>query len=112
MLESGSALEDETLTIRFVILENPEIFSRKYPAAHLDEITTKLPFFDSRRKRVKSSHCGLSWLQSSQRIKCNGSSASICYIENILKIIQKTFMALFVKKMSFFSNEKFGKSTI
>ena len=59
MLELGSAFEDETLTIRLVTLENPEIFSRKYPAAHLDEITTNLPFSDSRRKRVKSSHCGL-----------------------------------------------------
>ena len=72
MLELGSALEDETLTIRFVTLENPEIFSQKYLAAHLDEITTNLPFSDSRRKRVKSSHCGLSWSQSSERIQVSG----------------------------------------
>ena len=41
MLESGSAFEDETLTIMFATLENPEIFGRKLPAARLDEITTK-----------------------------------------------------------------------
>ena len=87
MLESGSALEDETLTIRFVTLENPEIFSQKYPAAHLDEITTNLPFSDSRRKRVKSGHCGLRWLKLSKLIRCNGSSALICYIGINLEII-------------------------
>ena len=41
MLDSESAFGYETLTIRFVTLENPEIFSQKYPAAHLDETTTK-----------------------------------------------------------------------
>ena len=44
MLESGSALEDETLTTRFTTLENPEIFGRKYPVAHLEEIMANLPF--------------------------------------------------------------------
>ena len=72
-LELGSAFEDETLTIRFVTLENPEIFSRKYPAAHLDEIMTNLPFSHSRRKRVKSSHCGLRWTELKQLIRYNGS---------------------------------------
>ena len=52
MLELGSALEDETLTIRFVTLENPENFGRKYPAAHPDEITAILSFFDSGHKMV------------------------------------------------------------
>ena len=37
MLESGSAFEDETLTIMFATLEIPEIFGRKYPDAHLEE---------------------------------------------------------------------------
>ena len=60
MLESGSALEDETLTIRFATLENPENFGRKYPAAHPEEITANLPFSDSRRIRVKFRQRGLS----------------------------------------------------
>ena len=59
MLESGSALEDKTLTIRFATLENPEIFGRKYPAAHLDEVMANLPISDGRRKRVKFRRCGL-----------------------------------------------------
>ena len=46
MLESGSALGDETSTIRFVTPENPENFGRKYPAAHLEEIMANLPFLD------------------------------------------------------------------
>ena len=53
MLESGSALEDETLTIRFATLQNPENFGRKYPAAHLEEIMANLSFLDSRRNRVE-----------------------------------------------------------
>ena len=60
MLESGSALEGETLTIRFATLENPEVFGRKYPAAHLEEIMANLPFSDSRRNRVKFRQRGLS----------------------------------------------------
>ena len=60
MLESGSALEDETLTIRLATLENPEVFGRKYPAAHLEEIMANLPFSDSRRNRVKFRQRGLS----------------------------------------------------
>ena len=44
-------MEDETLTIRFAALENPENFGRKYPAAHSDEITAILSFFDSRHRR-------------------------------------------------------------
>ena len=52
MLDSGSAFGDETLTIRFVTLENPENFGRKYPAAHPGEITVFLSFFDSGDKRV------------------------------------------------------------
>ena len=52
MLDSGSAFGDETLTIRFVTLENPENFGRKYPAAHPGEITAILSFFDSGDKRV------------------------------------------------------------
>ena len=51
--KSVSALEDKILTIRFATLENPEIFGRKYPAAHLEEIMANLPFSDSRRNRVK-----------------------------------------------------------
>ena len=61
MLEFGSDLEDKTLTIRFATLENPEIFGRKYPAAHLNEIRANLPFLDSRRKRVKFRHYGLGY---------------------------------------------------
>ena len=60
MLESGSALEYETLTIRFATLENPENFGRKYPAARLEEIMANLPFFDSYQKRVKFPQRGLS----------------------------------------------------
>ena len=60
MLESGSALEYETLTIRFATLENTENFGRKYPAARLEEIMANLPFFDSYRKRVKFRQRGLS----------------------------------------------------
>ena len=60
MLESGSALEDETLTIRFVTFENPEVFGRMYPAAHLEEIIANLPFSDSRPNRVKFRQRGLS----------------------------------------------------
>ena len=52
MLESGSVFGDETSTIRFVNLENPENFSRKYPAAHPGKITVILSFFDSGHKRV------------------------------------------------------------
>ena len=52
MLESGSAFGDETSTIRFVTPENPENFGRKYPAAHPDEITAILSFFDSGHKMV------------------------------------------------------------
>ena len=52
MLESGLALEGETLTIRFVTLENPENFGRKYPAAHLGKIMVILSFFDEGDKRV------------------------------------------------------------
>ena len=59
MLDLGSAFGYETLTIGFVTLENPEIFGRKYPAVHIDEIMAKLTFLDSRRKRVKFRHCGL-----------------------------------------------------
>ena len=59
MLELGSALEDETLTIRFATLENPENFGRKYPAAHPEETTANLPFSDSRRIRVKFRQRGL-----------------------------------------------------
>ena len=51
MLEPGSAFEDETLTIRFVTLENPENFGRKYAAAYPGEITVILSFFDSGDKR-------------------------------------------------------------
>ena len=53
MLDSGSAFGDETLTIRFATLENPEIFGRKYPAGYPDEVVANLPFLDGRRKRVK-----------------------------------------------------------
>ena len=60
MLESGSALEDETLTIRFATLQNPENFGRKYPAAHLEEIMVNLPFSDNRPNRVKFRQRGLS----------------------------------------------------
>ena len=59
ILDSGSAFRDKTLTIRFATLENLDIFGRNYPAAHLDEVMANLPFLDSRRKRVKSSRCGL-----------------------------------------------------
>ena len=59
MLEKGSDLEDETLTIRFATRQNLVIFGRKYPVAHLDEIRANLTFFDRRRKRVKFRHCGL-----------------------------------------------------
>ena len=52
MLDSGSAFRDETLTIRFVTLENPENFGRKYPAAHLGKIMVILSFFDGGDKRV------------------------------------------------------------
>ena len=44
MLDSGSAFRDETLTIRFATLENPENFGPKYPAAHQEEITANLHF--------------------------------------------------------------------
>ena len=60
MLESGSALEYETLAIRFATLEKPENFGRKYPAARLEEIMANLPFLDSHRNRVKFSQRGLS----------------------------------------------------
>ena len=43
MLDSGSAFGDETLTIRFATLENPEIFGRKYPAGYPDETVANLP---------------------------------------------------------------------
>ena len=53
VLESGSALKYETLTVRFATLENPENFGRKYLAARLEEIMANLPFLDSHRNRVK-----------------------------------------------------------
>ena len=56
MLETGSASKDETLTIRFATLENPENFGRKYPTAHQEEFTANSPFSDSRRIRVKFRH--------------------------------------------------------
>ena len=70
MLELGSTLEDETLTINFATFENPENFCRKHPVekfgrkhpveAHLNETTARLPLSDSRRKRVKFRHRGSS----------------------------------------------------
>ena len=63
MLDSGSAFGDETLTIGFVTLENPEIFGRKYPAGYPDEVVANLPFLDGRRKRVKSRRCGLNQIK-------------------------------------------------
>ena len=59
MLELGSTLEDETLTINFATFENPENFGRKHPAAHLVGTTASLPFSESRRKRVKFRRRGL-----------------------------------------------------
>ena len=52
VLESGSASEYETLTVRFATLENPENFGRKYLAAHPDEITVISSFFGSGDKRA------------------------------------------------------------
>ena len=52
MLESGSPVEDKTLTIRLAF-EKPEIFGRKYPTAYLDEVMANLLFLDSRLKRVE-----------------------------------------------------------
>ena len=60
MLDKGSsAFGDETVTIRFATLENPEIFGRMYQAGYPDEVVANLPFLDGRRKKVKLRRCGL-----------------------------------------------------
>ena len=102
MLESGSALEDETLTIRFAALENPENFGRKYPAAHLEKIMANLPILDSHRNRVKFSQRGLSSLRSNNLFRCSESQALICHLNDLLKNIEKIFMNFFVEKISIF----------
>ena len=58
MLDSGSAFGDETLTIRFATLENPEIFGWKYPAVHIDEITAKLTFWIVAERGLNSAVVG------------------------------------------------------
>ena len=105
MLESGSAFEDETLTIRFATLENPEIFGRKYPAAHLEEIMANLPFSDSRRNRVKFRQRGLSQPKSNNLFGRSGSPASICYLSEFVQNISYFFMNFFIEKMSFFQSK-------
>ena len=73
MLDLGSAFGYETLTIGFATLENPEIFGRKYPAVHIDEIMAKLTFLDSRRKRVKFCRYGLNQVKLKNIIRCISS---------------------------------------
>ena len=95
MLDLGSAFGDKTLTIRFVTLENPEIFGRKYPVIHLDEVMANLTFLDSRRKRVKFCRYGLNLVELKYINRCSRSSASIRYLKEYKKIIEKISMDFF-----------------
>ena len=112
MLESGSAIKDETLTIRFATLENPEFFGRKYAAGYPDKVVANLQFLDGRRKRVKLRLCGLSKPELKYINRSDGSSAFIFLLENIRKNIEKIFMNFFVKKMLVFLYKIFRKLTI
>ena len=105
MLDSGSDLEDVILIIRFATLENPEIFGRKYPAAHLEEIMANLPFSDSRRNRVKFRQRGLSQPKSNNFSRRSGSPALIFHLNEFVKNISNFSMNFFVEKMSFFQSK-------
>ena len=109
MLDLGSAFGDKTLTIRFVTLENPEIFGRKYPVIHLDEVMANLTFLDSRRKRVKFCRYGLNLVELKYINRWSRSSASIRYLKEYKKIIEKISMDFFRVKNWWFFWQNFTK---